>query len=115
MVNKEIKVGDKVWAYAACIDEDAYYIVSSVKKDKTLVIVTVDVPAHFGYKDYQIIMYGHASSSLLSGYDIKFRNKDIDYTCDYSLVEKKTRIYEGERKYREAGYDFLRLVKYFKQ
>ena len=115
MTNKEIKVGNKVWIYSAFSGKEDGYIVSSVKKDKTLVIVTVDIPAHFGYKEYQIIMYGHASSSLLSGFNIKYRNQDICYTCDYSLVEKKRRIYEGEKKYRDAGYDFLRIVEYFKQ
>ena len=114
MINKEIKKGDKIWLYASCLSYDSYYVVSSVKKEKTLITVVVDVPAKYGYKDYQITMYGHASSSLLSGYDIKYRNKDIEYTCDYKLIEKKTEIYEQQSKYREAGYDFLRIVKYFK-
>ena len=114
MTNKEIKVGSKIWLYSACIDMDSYYVVKSVKKDKTLVSVIVEAK-YFNNETYEITMYGHCSSSLLSGYDRKFRNLDLCYTCDFSLVEKKTRIYEGERKYREAGYDFLRLVKYFKQ
>ena len=114
MINKEIKKGDKIWVYAACLDRDAFYIVSSVKKEKTLVSVVVDVPAKYGYKECQITMYGHASSSLLSGFDRKFGNKEIGYTCDYSLIEDKTRRYEWDRKRIDAGIAFLGIVKYFK-
>jgi hypothetical protein len=112
--NKKIKVGDKIWVDCACLREDAYYIVSSVKKVKTLVTVVVDVPANSFHKAYQITMYGHASSSLLSGFDRWFGNKDIHYTCDYELIEEKTRRYEWDRKYIDAGMAFLNLVKYIK-
>lgn len=114
MTNKEIKVGSKIWLYSACLRRDDFYIVSSVKKDKTLISVVVEAK-YYNDEKYEIKMYGHASSSLLSGYDRKFRYLDLCYTCDYSLVEKKTAIYEGDMKYREAGRDFLRIVQYFKR
>ncbi len=114
MINKEIKVGDKIWQYAAYLDKNSYYVVSSVKKEKTLVTVVVDVKKLLYYKEYQITMYGHAPSSLLSGFDRKFKNKDVDYTCDYSLVEKKTKNYERQQEYVDAGRALLNLVKYFK-
>lgn len=114
MTNKEIKIGDKIWLYSACLDENSYYVVSSVKREKTLVTVVVDAKNVLYYKDYQITMYGHASSSLLSGFDGKFQNKDIDYTCDYSLIEEKTKSYNREQKYADAGRALLYLVKYFK-
>lgn len=114
MTNKELKVGSKIWLYSIGLDEDDCYIVKSVKKDKTLISVVVEAK-YFNEEVYEMKMYGHASSSILSGFDRKFRYSDLCYTCDYSLVEKKTRIHKGEMKYREAGYDFLRLVKYFKQ
>lgn len=112
--NKEIKVGDKIWVDCACLRKDAYYVVSSVKKSKTLVTVIVDVPASAFYKEYQITMYGHASSSLLSGFDRRYGTKDVNYTCDYELVEEKTRRYEWDKKRIDAGMAFLNLVKYFK-
>lgn len=114
MTNKELKVGSKIWLYATCLNEDSYYVVKSVKKDKTLVSVIAEAK-YYNNELYEIKMYGHSSSSLLSGFDRKYRNIDLGYTCDYSLVQKKTRIYEGERKYSDAGRDFLRLVEYFKK
>lgn len=112
--NKEIKVGDKIWLYSACISRDSYYVVKSVKKNKTLVTVVVDVKGRAYHNDYEIIMYGHASSSLLSGYDRKFYNSELCYTCEYFLIEKETKRYERDQRFKNAGMALLNLVKYLK-
>lgn len=114
MLNKEIKVGSKIWLNTACLARDSYYVVSSVKKEKTLVTVVVDVPENYCYKAYQITMYGHASSRILSGYDRRFGHNDITYTCDYSLVQEKTDRYDYENNLKDAGRALLKIAKYFK-
>ena len=112
MVNKEIKKGDKIWIFCAYLDRNSYYVVKSVKKSGTLVSIVVEA-SHYD-KIYEIKMYGHASSSLLSGYDRKFGRQDTYYTCEYSLIEDETKMRERDEKYRSAGIALLNIAKYFK-
>lgn len=112
--NKEIKKGDKVWYYGACMSYDANFPVLRVSKKGTL--VTVVVEANYCNKNkYEITLYGHASSSLLSGFDRRYGNTDIDYTCDYDLIRAKTESYVKNERCRDAGMALLNLVKYFKR
>lgn len=110
--NKEIKKGDKIWLNFAYLRYDSFYVVLSVKKKGTLVDVVADAE-RYG-KHYEIVMYGHASSSILSGYDRKYGNQDVCYTCDYSIIEKITKRWESSEKERDAGRALLNLVEYFK-
>jgi len=112
MVNKEIKKGDKIWLFCAYLDRNRYYVVKSVKKSGTLVSIVVEASLYD--KIYEIKMYGHASSSLLSGYDRKFGRQDTYYTCEYCLIEEEKRMYERDEKYRSAGIALLNIAKYFK-
>lgn len=113
MRNKELKVGDKVWINSAYMAISSGYTVKSVKKSKTLVTVVAEGDPRNG-EPYELIMYGHYNSSILSGYNRKFGRDDICYTCDYSLIQKKTDKYESEQKQMNAGYALLNLIKYFK-
>ena len=111
--NKEIKVGDKIWMYSECLDEREYHTVVSVRKVKTLVEVVVS--AKFFDKEFEITMYGHRSSSLLSGYEKNYYNHlDMGYTCDYDLIRKKTDRYNRDQRYRDAGIALLNFAKYIR-
>ena len=110
--NKEIKKGDKIWLSSPFLSYNSFYRVLSVKKKSTLVEVIVD--AEYFDKHYEVTMYGHASSSILSGYDRKFGNQEVCYTCDYSIIEKITKRWESSEKERDAGRALLNLVEYFK-
>ena len=114
MRNKELKVGDKIWIYSAYMAISSGYIVKSVKKSKTLVTVTCEGDEYNG-KQYDLIMYGHCNSRLLSGYDRKYGRDDITYTCDYSLILKKSAAFDCEQKQLNAGRALLEIVKYFKE
>ena len=113
MTNKEIKVGDKIWLYSAYLIEDEYHTVLGVKKSKTLVAVVVS--ARYYDKEYEITMYGHASSSMLSGFDRKYGNRDTVYTCDYSQIERETKMQKSKEHIMNAGYALLHMVKFLKQ
>lgn len=112
MKNKELKKGDKIWLFTPCLSYTSGFKVLRVSKKGTLVTVVVEAE-YYNMKKYEITLYGHASSSLLSGYDRKFGNTDIDYTCDYDLVRGKTERYERDKRFRDAGAALLKLVKYF--
>jgi len=111
--NKEIKKGDKIWLYSTFLDEDSFYTVISVKKVRTLVEVVVSSINYEG-KEYEILMYGHRSSSILSGYDKCYHNPELEYTCDYDLIRQKTKRYNDDQHYRSAGIALLNLAKYLK-
>lgn len=114
MRNKELKVGDKIWTVFAYMSyTNSGYTVKSVKRTKTLVTVTCE-GVYYNGKTYEVTMYGHYNSCILSGYDRKWGNDETCYTCDYSLIQKKTDKYESEQKQMNAGYALLELVKYFK-
>lgn len=113
--NKELKKGDKIWYWATGLAESEYFPVQSVKKKGTLVEVVVEAYYFSREKKYEIKLYGHASSSLLSGYDKKWRHQDICYTCDYELVKDKTARYDHDKKYIDAGRAVLDLVKCLKE
>ena len=115
MRNKELKKGDRVWLSYECLSYDSCYMVISVKKKGTLVTVVAEGKSFIGdKKPYEITLYGHASSSLLSGFDRRFGNKDVYYTCDYDLIRVKTKRFERDQSLKEAGKALLNLVKYFK-
>lgn len=110
--NKDIKKGDKIWTYCACLGEKEYSTVLKVKKVKTLVEVVII--EKFFNKEFEVTMYGHSSSSLLSGYHRSIGNVDMVYTCDYDLIQKKTKKYNSDERYIEAGRALLNVAKYFK-
>lgn len=112
-LNKEIKKGDKIWLYSACLGENEFFTVTKVRKVKTLVEVVVAVTLFHSQRE--IVMYGHCSSSMLSGYDRKFfSSQDTVYTCDYEIVRKKTLEYENNKKFKEVGMALLKIAKFFK-
>ena len=112
-LNKEIKKGDKIWLYGACLGENEFFTVTKVRKVKTLVEVVVS--ASYFNKQTEIVMYGHSSSSVLSGYDRRFfKRPEMGYTCDYELIKEETRKYERDERYREAGIALLNVAKFLK-
>jgi hypothetical protein len=116
MRNKELKVGDKVWVFSAYMSHDkSGYTVKSVKKNKTL--VTVVAEACFLYpkeKPYDITLYGHCNSKLLSSYDRKWGRDDDIFVCDFDLIIKRTKITENNERLMDAGETLLNIAKYFK-
>ena len=60
---KDLKVGDKVYTYCAYLSPDEGFVVKSIKKQKTLAIVTIDWNVLGKHKD--VICYGHVSGELL--------------------------------------------------
>lgn len=112
-LNKQIKKGDKIWLNSAYLSEKEYFTVVKVRKVKTLVEVVVAVTLFHSQRE--IVMYGHCSSSMLSGYDRKFfSSQDTVYTCDYEIVRKKTLEYENNKKFKEVGMALLKIAKFFK-
>lgn len=112
-LNKEIKKGDKIWLNSTYLSEKEFFIVVKVRKVKTLVEVVVAVTLFHSQRE--IVMYGHCSSSMLSGYDRKFfSSQDTVYTCDYEIVRKKTLEYENNQKFKEVGMALLKIAKFFK-
>ena len=114
MKNKELKVGDKIWLLMTHISQEDFYPVKRVKKKGTLVDVVVEAERYNG-TTYEIQLYGHASSSILSGFDRwgRFRREEC-YTCEYGLVRDKTQYYEYGLKYQDIGRAAIRLVKELK-
>lgn len=112
--NKELKAGDKVWWYTAYIGRAYGYTVTSVKKEKTLVSVIAERTAMKGDKPKEIKMYGHGSSSLLSGYDSMFGRGHEMYTCDYELIEEKSDTEEYWQRERKIGQAVLEIVEQIK-
>lgn len=114
MKNKELKKGDRIWMFSALIKFDTYLQVHSVKKNGTLVTVVVgaEYPQH---PEYEITLYGHASSSLLSGYHRYWSYRDVCYTCDYELITEKYKEFIRQERFINAGVALLNLVKYFKE
>ncbi len=108
MKNKELKVGDKIWIYCACLAYDQFYTVKTVKKSGLLVAVTIESTL-LDYKPFTVQLFGHASSSILSGYHRNYAQVDMCFTCDYELIRRKTRQFEEEEKVRSVGYAALRL------
>ena len=112
MKNRDLKVGGKIWVFAPYLKETEYYTIKSVKKKKTLVEVVVI--AHLGKNEYEVIMYGHCSSSMLSGYDRKFLDGSFVFTCDYSYIRKETEKEKRRDVLVEAGRDLMNIVRHFK-
>lgn len=101
MINKEIKVGDKIWPYWQFIREENGLSVVSVKKNKTL--VTVEVEFSFFDKIKRMVLYGHASSSMLSGYERNAYRCNEVFTCDWEQVYRLKEKGERESNCKEAG------------
>ena len=111
MRNKEIKVGDTIWMYYGDCSYSRDLTVIKVKKKGTLVTVVVD--ASFD-KPYEVTLYGHVSSNILSGFDRRFTGYGHYYTCDYDYLEG---LQEKSRKYdqhKEIGRALLNLVSLLK-
>lgn len=116
MRNKELKPGDKVWLYSAYMSRsESGYTVKSVKKSKTLVTVVVETkhPYH-SEKVYEFTLYGHCNSRILSGFDRVWGCDGICYTCDYDLIEIKSRDEDRNSKLKAAGKALLDIVEFFK-
>lgn len=97
---KDLKVGDKVYNYSACLSPDAGFVVKSIKKQKTLAIVTIDWNVFDNHKD--VICYGHVSGELLVYNGAGFET-NIPLVCDYKRIEEMTKsYYEGQGR-REIG------------
>lgn len=117
MRNKEIKVGDQVWLYAPYMSKmKSGYIVKSVKKSNTLVTVVAETehPFHKG-RFYEITLYGHYNSSILSSYDRVWGRDEYSYTCDYSLIEEESITADRDHKLKAAGEALLNLSNFFKK
>ena len=114
MKNKELKKGDRIWMFSPLIKFDTYYQVHSVKKNGTLVTVVVGAK-YPQLPEREITLYGHASSSLLSGFDRHWGYQDVCYTCDYELITKKYEEFIRHERFINAGVALLNLVKYFKE
>ncbi len=112
MRNKDLKVGDKIFIFYPFLKESECHTIKSVKKNKTLVEVVVT--AYYGKREYELIMYGHCSSCMLSGYDRRIPYRGGMYTCDYTKIEDETRIWERKEKLANAGRALLNIVEYFK-
>ena len=115
MRNKELKAGDKVWIYAPYMSySKSGYIVKSVKKSSTLVTVTCEAEYYDG-KTYELTMYGHCNSRILSCFDRKYGVDNICYTCDYDLIERKTEQEDYDTKLKDAGRALLKITNFFKE
>lgn len=108
---KELKVGDKVWYLAANMDPSSGYIVKSIKKQKTLAIVTIDYHLFGKHKD--VICYGHVSGELLV-----FNGQGFERTtplvCDYARVLELTDISERRQKLINRGTALNAIFREFK-
>lgn len=104
---KDLKVGDKVFLYSSHLSPDAGFVIKSIKKQKTLAIVTIDWDALGKHKD--IICYGHVSGELLvyngAGFD-----STIPLVCDYQRIIEKTKEYEREYGQKKIGRAVQELV-----
>ena len=111
--NKDIKVGDKIWINAPSLAYDAYYTVKSVKKEKTCVTVVVKA-LDFYNKEFEIVMYGHVSSCILSGFNRRYGEIDVTYTCEYDIIKKETERQNQNERYLSAGRALLQIAKFLK-
>lgn len=113
MRNKELKKGDKVWICAEHESFENGLPILKVSKKGTLVTVVAEAKNYIG-KRYEITLYGHASSSILSGFDRMFCSPSIFYTCNYDIIVSRTERYDRKEKFCNAGIALLNLAKYFK-
>jgi hypothetical protein len=89
MKNKELKKGGQIWIYSPWLGRNSSFPVKSVKKNGTLVTVVIEVS--YLDKKHEATLYGHASSSMLSGY-VRYYDfgHEVYFTCDFDLIEKWT-------------------------
>ena len=97
---KDLKVGDKVYLYCGHLSPDAGFVVKSIKKQKTLAIVTIDWVEFGKHKD--VICYGHVSGELLVCNGARYE-ANIPLVCDYKRIEEKTKAWDAEEGQREIG------------
>lgn len=111
--NKELKTGDKIWRYAPYVSMSSNYTVKSVKKENTLVSIVAERKNWCGSKEKikEIKMYGHCSSSMLSGYDNFWNSQKEVYTCDYDLCLENTRTQEAWERENTIGNAVLEIAK----
>ena len=109
---KDLKVGDKVYSYCAYLSPDAGFVVTSIKKQKTLAIVTIDWNVFGKHKD--VICYGHVSGELLvyngAGWD-----SNISLVCDFDRIIEKTKAWDEVGGQKEIGRAVIRLVSALKK
>ena len=111
MMNKELKKGGQVWIYSHRMLRSYSYPVISVKKTGTLVTVVIRCENALEDKYQDVTLYGHASSSLLSGYERKYNfGRDVYYTCDFDLIEKWSNERQRDSKYEEIGRNLKKLL-----
>ena len=107
---KELKVGDRVWMYSAHMAYDSGFVIKSIKKEKTLAIVTIDWDVFGKHKD--VICYGHVSGELLvyngAGFD-----SNIPLVCDYKRITEKSEKSERDYKYIKVGEWLTAIVRAF--
>ncbi len=111
MKNKDLKKGDKIWILSDHMRKEEGLVIKSIKKRGTLVSIVAE---KWFDKTYDVQLYGHASSHILSGYDKKARGQSLIYTCDHSYVEQETKDYEANMRLIKGGKILQELVDFLK-
>lgn len=106
---KDLKVGDKVWLYQTYMSyEKSGFKVLSIKKQKTLAIVTIKWDV-FG-KERELVCYGHVSGELLAFNGNGYNDwRHVPLVCDYRRIKEKTEYFEWHDKERNIGRAVLEL------
>ena len=103
---KDLKVGDRVWLYLPYISSECGYEVLSIKKQKTLAIVTIKWRL-FGV-ERELVCYGHVSGELLTFNGGGFQY-DVPLVCDFKRTKEKTEREECWKKECNIGRAVLQL------
>ena len=87
------------------------------KRQKSKTLVTVVAECEHPFRDdrvYELTLYGHCNSHILSSFDRVWGCDEICYTCDYNLIERKSRDEDRNSKLKAAGKALLDIVEFFK-
>lgn len=103
---KDLKVGDKVWLYTPYASKEGGYEVLSIKKQKTLAIVTIK--AKFFGDEREFVCYGHVSGELLTFNGANWQY-DVPFICDYRRIKEERDRKELWEKERNIGVTVLKL------